>query len=226
MSTLSLIYLLLFLVCVPLLAIRSHRAILQGHPLPSRAQLFVQIIVMQALLGAFSLQVAREYDIPIFVRFEWRWAALAAAALVLLAMLATIPLRWRKLSEEQRRRLMLTRPRNAREMGAWVVISAAAGISEEISYRGVLFSVLWFFTGSPWTAALVSAAGFAAGHALQGWRAGVLIFLFALAAQGIVWLAGSLYIAMALHFIYDVGAGFVYMRLCRETQPGAAPPAA
>ena len=50
--------------------------------------------------------------------------------------------------------------------------------------------------------------------ALLTWSGGLTLpILFALAAQWIAWLNGSLYAAMLLHFSYDVAAGYVYMRL-------------
>jgi len=210
---LSIVYLTFFLLWVPLLAVRSHRAISAGHPLPSRKQLFLQVVVMQILFAGLSIYVASVFRIPLFPPFAINGKALLVALAVFMPMVATIPLRWRHLKPEQKRRLMHTRPRSLQDMGYWAIISAAAAFSEEITYRGVLFAELWYFTGSPWAAALLSAAAFGFGHAIQGWRAGLIIFFFALAAQSIAWLAGSLYIAMLLHFAYDFAAGFVYMRL-------------
>ena len=213
MSPLSFAYLFIFLLWLPSLAIRSHQVLGKGHAIPSRRRLFIQVMLMQALLAGFSLYVARVYRIPLFPAFELRLTAVGVALLVLVPMLATIPMRWRVMKPEMKRRLMASRPRSWSDMGGWTLISAAAGIGEEISYRGVLFSVLWYYTKSPWAAAIISAAAFGVAHMTQGWRAGVIIFIFALAAQWIAWLNGSLYAAMLLHFSYDVAAGYVYMRL-------------
>lgn len=221
MSPLSAVYLAVFMIWVPLLSVRSHRAISAGHPLPSRRQLFLQVVFLQIVFGTLSIYTARVYGIPLFPPFEFRGLPLLAAAAVLVLMSATIPPRWRTLTPEKKRRLMATRPRSMHDMGSWSVISLLAGVSEEITYRGVLFSMLWYFLGSPWAAGVLSAAAFAAGHALQGWRAALLIFFFALAAQGIAWLAGSLYVVMALHFLYDLAAGFLYMKLSAN-EPAAA----
>jgi membrane protease YdiL (CAAX protease family) len=37
-----------------------------------------------------------------------------------------------------------------------------------------------------------------------------IIFGFALAFQALAWLSGSLYVAMAVHALYDVTAGLAY----------------
>jgi hypothetical protein len=45
--------------------------------------------------------------------------------------------------------------------------------------------------------------------------------------QAVVFFTGTLYIAMAAHALYDVIAGFAYLRLYKQTAPqvGAAAPA-
>lgn len=228
MDPLSAAYLLVFVCWVPFLALRSLRALGQGHPLPSRSRLIAQTIILQFFFGGFSVVVAGEYQIPLFAPFTIPWTAVAAAAIIFAAMLGTVPYRWRAASAEQKRRLMHMRPQSLHDMCWWTVVCAAAAVSEEITYRGVLFAMLWYFTRSAWAAALISAAAFAAGHAVQGWRSALTIFAFAIAAQGLVWLSGSLYIAMLVHFLYDLAAGFVYLYLnCREpfsSAPPSSPP--
>jgi membrane protease YdiL (CAAX protease family) len=234
MGPLALLYLLVFLFWVPSLALRSGRALKHAEAragaraLPSKTGILLQTTIMLVLFALVSVFVARKLEIPLFPHFEWRPSAAGACLVVLLVMLATIPLRWRMTPDDVKRRVMLTRPQSTGDLGPWVMVSLAAGVSEEITYRGVLFSILWFVSGSAWIAAGVSAVAFAVAHATQGWRAALVILAFALAAQGVVWLAGSLYYAMLLHFLYDVLAGLVYLRLGRDvvpstTTPGAAP---
>jgi hypothetical protein len=38
-----------------------------------------------------------------------------------------------------------------------------------------------------------------------------------------LWLAGSLYYAMLLHFVYDFLGGCIYLRLARDLLPEPAP---
>jgi uncharacterized protein len=104
-------------------------------------------------------------------------------------------------------RLIKLGPRGKQDIGWWVAISITAGIGEEFVYRGVLFLLLLNLMGEPWSAALISAAIFAVTHLVQGALGAAVIFIFALAFHGLVFLSGDLYAAMAVHAIYDLLAG-------------------
>src|SRR5262249_2450239 len=56
-------------------------------------------------------------------------------------------------------------------------------------------------------------------HIIQGWRSVAIIVVFALGFHALVWLAGSLYVAMAVHVAYDITAGLSFGRLGRELAP-------
>jgi len=209
MDALALIYYAVFLLWVPLMAVRSHRALQKGAPLPAKSRLYLQIVILLAIFGAFSMYVGSVYRIPLLGTAKWHWPSAAATVAVMAAMLISIPLRWRAAPDTLKRRLMRTRPEATKELGWWLAVCAAAGVFEEITYRGVLFAMLWYNTDSAWAAALISAAAFAVAHAIQGWRAGLAVFLFALAAQAIAFYSGSLHYVIAMHFAYDFLAGLV-----------------
>ncbi|MCI0659883.1 MAG: CPBP family intramembrane metalloprotease, partial [Acidobacteria bacterium] len=118
--------------------------------------------------------------------------------------------RWRRNVENRERKVYLFMPRDSREKSLWVFISAAAGIGEEITYRGVMWVLLARLTGSLWIAALIASSIFAFSHYMQGWISIVAIFGFALGFHAVVWLTGSLIPAMLLHFLYDLMAGMMY----------------
>ena len=82
-----------------------------------------------------------------------------------------------------------------------------------MTYRGVMFILLSRLLGRPLPAALIASAVFGLSHILQGWKNAVIIGIVALAMHGLVIWSGSLYIAMAVHAIYDLVAGFTYGRL-------------
>jgi membrane protease YdiL (CAAX protease family) len=46
-----------------------------------------------------------------------------------------------------------------------------------------------------------------------------IITIFGLGFQGLVWLTGSLYVAMLVHVAYDITAGLMYGKLGRELGP-------
>jgi membrane protease YdiL (CAAX protease family) len=104
-------------------------------------------------------------------------------------------------------------PRTPRERWLWGGVSLAAGFGEEVTYRGVMFILLSRLLGGPLPAAIIASAVFGFSHILQGWKNAVIIGIVALAMHGLVIWSGSLYIAMAVHGIYDLVAGFTYGRL-------------
>src|SRR6185436_18860320 len=98
----------------------------------------------------------------------------------------------------------------------WIAVSLLAGIGEEITWRGVQTGLLAAATGSYGVATILSALSFGGAHMIQGWRSASVIVVFALGFQALVWLTGSLYVAMAVHVVYDITAGIAYGRLGRE----------
>jgi len=97
--------------------------------------------------------------------------------------------------------------------------SLTAGFCEEFLYRGYF---VWVF--SPWLgwrgAAAFSLAFFAIGHLYQGWngvlRTGMAGAFFTL----VVALFGSLWPAIALHALIDLGAGMMAWLALREGSAG------
>jgi len=97
-------------------------------------------------------------------------------------------------------------PHTRTELYRFGGVSLTAGFSEEFLYRGYF---LWAF--SPWLgwwgAAALSLPFFAVGHLYQGWngvlRTGIVGALY----TGVVALLGSLWPAIALHALVDLGSG-------------------
>ena len=100
-------------------------------------------------------------------------------------------------------------------MGWWVAVSVGAGLTEEITYRGVLFQLWSRLTPIPLAVGLCALV-FALVHFHSGARSMAIIFVMALVFHAIVWWTGSLYTAIAVHAIYDLAAGIIFMRLMRS----------
>jgi membrane protease YdiL (CAAX protease family) len=106
-------------------------------------------------------------------------------------------------------------PHTRTELRWWGGVSLTAGFSEEFLYRGYF---VWVF--SPWLgwwgAASLSLLFFAIGHAYQGWngvlRTGVVGAIITL----IVAMSGSLWPAIALHALLDLGQGMMAWLALRE----------
>ena len=202
-------HVLFFGVFIPYAAVRSSRAI-ATRPLPPKVKYLISQILTLLFLLVISVLVGREEWITLFPRRmpEPQFAALGAAVLVALVTLMR-PL-WRKRVEERSRKVWLFMPRTSQERWLWIGCSLAAGISEEVTYRGVMFGLLWRLTDSAAAAALIAASVFSISHYLQGWKSVSIIFGMALVFQGLAWFTGSLYVVMAVHALYDIAAGLGY----------------
>ncbi len=208
-------HLAFFGVFLPYVAVRSRRR-LEEHGYPPRKAFFVSVILQQAIFATISLIVAYLEWIPLFpLRLPTPQGVLLAGLFLAGSIVAMRPL-WRDAVARREPRVQLSMPSDAAERRLWVGVSVAAGIGEEISYRGVMYTLLLRLAGDPLTAALGAAAVFGASHIVQGWKAVGITAVFALAAQALALYSGSLYLAMAWHVGYDVVAGFTYGRLGRD----------
>lgn len=212
-------FLFFFGLFMPYVAIKSAIALRRAKSLPDRSNLIARILVMEAIFALLAIWVARHTDIELFNRGTLPPKAVLLGAAILIIALATLPLRWRMISEDQRRLLMLARPREPRDLTWWFAISLAAAIAEELVYRGVLTALLLPYTRNWWLAISIAVLIFAVSHANQGWPSAILIVPMAFCLHLLVWFTGALLVGMAVHFAYDFAAGIIYLRLGRELQP-------
>jgi uncharacterized protein len=108
-------------------------------------------------------------------------------------------------------------PHTRSEFGWWLAVSLSAGFCEEFVFRGYLIWVFQPLLGL-WGAAAFSVVVFAAAHAYQGAKGilatGVVGSLFTL----VVLISGSLFPAIALHVLTDIGTGLVAWLALRKAQ--------
>jgi membrane protease YdiL (CAAX protease family) len=191
--------------------------------LPPRPAFFVSVILQQVLFATLSLVVAWREEIPLFPPAFPRPLVLAATLVLFLSAWLGMQPFWRKAVQQHERRVHLTSPRTPLERRLWVGLSFAAGIGEELTYRGVLFVLLVRLTGSVALGALLAALVFGLGHVVQGGRAVFVTAGFGLVVQALTLWSGSLYAAMAIHVLYDIVAGFAYGRYAQELGYEEAP---
>lgn len=211
-------HLVSFGVLVPILAYRQRRRnVAAGRPTGPRIRHYRGGVLTLLLFGAFSIVVANQQKLALWAWPARRpWLSLLAAVGTYVVMVTAMRPRWRAAVERRTPHLYYFMPGTPVERLWWVAISVLAGISEEITWRGVQPPLVACLTGSPAVGVAVTAVSFGAAHAVQGRRSAAVIVLFALAFQSLVWLSGSLFPAMAVHAAYDITAGLVYGRLGRE----------
>lgn len=181
----------------------------------ARGKLVRQALLMQGILIFLSGFVAMDTEIDVFWPGTLHAKAVTRAFGIIVLMLMSIPLRWKFLSDERKRRVLHTVPQQPRELGLWLVVSMGAGVAEELTYRGVMFALLFRLIGAWWPAALICAVVFAVGHSNWGLTSATIVGLFSLGMQWLVLVTGSLYLAMAVHGVYDFLAGIVYLNLAK-----------
>jgi len=100
-------------------------------------------------------------------------------------------------------------PRTGPEKVVFAFLSLAAGVGEEIAFRGFAVPGLLLLTGSAWGGALASSLAFGVLHGYQGWlgvlRTGIMGFVLA----AVFLLSGSLWPAILAHAILDLFSGLV-----------------
>jgi membrane protease YdiL (CAAX protease family) len=226
MSFLAAYYVAFMGVLLPALCVRSYFRLKAGARFPPKRALHRQTVIMHALMFLFAWYVWRSFDQPVFPHYTFQWTHAAAGLAILVILPCVMYPTWKANAAQNRERVYRTRPQSPEEMPAWILISLTAGFAEEIAYRGVLFGVLMYWIGNWWAAALLSAVAFALGHAIQGWKGILIIFVMSVIFQWLVRFSGTLYVAIVVHAVYDMIAGYCYMRLYKQTAPQVSATAA
>jgi uncharacterized protein len=108
-------------------------------------------------------------------------------------------------------------PRTRSELGWWIALSLSAGFCEEFIFRGYLLWVFQLGLGL-WAAAAFSVVVFAVAHAYQGIKGilatGIVGGLFTV----VVVICGSLWPAIVLHALVDIGQGLIAWLALRPAQ--------
>jgi len=189
---------------------------LERQPLPGRPRHFVAVIIQLLLFLLISVSVAYAEGIDLLIAPGRLALSSGLAALLLVGGVVLMAPKWRQGVEQRERKLHLFMPRTPGERRLWVTLAVAAGISEEVTYRGVMYAVLAGVTGSGVAAALIASVIFGVSHSVQGWKSAGVITIIALLLHGLVALSGTLLLAIAIHALYDAVAGLAYGRMGEE----------
>jgi membrane protease YdiL (CAAX protease family) len=225
-GTASLVFLGYLLLFLPWAALRSARRLRAGGQvvLPPRTRLWSATLIQQGMLLVLAWFTARSYgDQPLRApaALEARHLLAALGALALYFGLRAVA---RALhSEEERQRLVVFQiaPRTTPEWALWIAVVLVASVAEELAYRGVAMSILWYALGTPWPGVFLSATAFALAHAVQGGKSALVIFAMALVMHGLVFFTQTLWLAIAVHALYDFVAGGLIAREARRREDAA-----
>lgn len=214
---------LITLVLMPIMGIASYIHIRRGKPLAPKPRRYRNMIVLQLFLLTVTVAGARDSNISLLGRFPGPLAwSLAAGYMTFF----TFRLRaaWTKLGPGRRENARRLLPDHPSLMRMWVVISALAGVTEECAYRGLTYRILTANHGSVALALFLCIGCFGIAHMTQGWRGLLGTSLVAALMHGIVFLTASLYLAIAIHAVYDLIVGIIAMPILHQDSLQASAP--
>ncbi len=174
-------------------------------------------------LGVLAIVLALAFGLKPWQALDFGPSAWLLAVLATLPMAAMLPLlarsRWAWVEELRRFMRTVVVPLFASlPNGALLLVALAAGVGEELLFRGVLQAGLSGWLG-PLPGLLLASLAFALVHAVS--RAYFLLSLLAGLYLGLIFLwTGNLLVVILVHFLYDWVALHWWVR-----GPGAGPPA-
>jgi membrane protease YdiL (CAAX protease family) len=213
LSFLGSMYLALLLELLPGLAVAQLPLAYQEAPLP-RIPVYLSSAIVILFVGALGLGVGRVelgFEFMGLGSSPWvdvvAWAAgLSAVSVALMGIFLALR---RAMGIRETPLLVLLLPETPSEKAVFALLSVAAGVGEEVAYRGFLVPALILVFGNPWVAALVSSVVFGLLHTYQGWlgvvRTSVLGMVFAASFLS----TGLLWPAIIAHAMLDLLAGLV-----------------
>ncbi len=206
-------YLAFLLELLPALALAQLPLVDDEEPLP-RIPVYLSSAVLILLIGGMGLGVgAGAFGLEAMGLRSMDWPSLGlwtlgltAAAMALLGLFLLLRRAFGASESSLLRELL---PNTGAEKGVFVLLSLAAGLGEEIAYRGFLIPALAGIIGWSWGAAVLSSVLFGLLHGYQGW-----LGIFRTAALGFVLAAsfiitGVLWPAIIAHAILDMIAGIL-----------------
>lgn len=139
---------------------------------------------------------------------EWPgWTDLLMGVIACALMVAIDLAYSRRCFDRRAPHMYVATPQTPVERRGWVGQSAAAGVTEELTWRGVQPEMIAQLTGSLWPAVILCAATFGIGHIRQGKPFVAIAALFALIFHALAWLTGGLYVPMLVHVAINVIVG-------------------
>lgn len=233
-------HVLAIIICVlaPVMAFSSRSVVIEDVELDSEDK--IRLYHSNALLlSVFALVVITIWRLPARalsgLGFDWpQWSTLLAILLFSVFLFYALDIffqyglrRWREKTLRERNSTFTFVPADSTELFHFVFLALAAGIGEEIIFRGFLIHYLIFWTGNSFsgiiTACLLASALFAFLHGYQGYKSMVKIFILALLFSAIFILSQSLLLVMLIHAIIDLLSGWFGIYVLRNLKEEDSP---
>ncbi|MBI4750192.1 MAG: CPBP family intramembrane metalloprotease [Acidobacteria bacterium] len=179
----------------------------------SRVGSYISSIIILLVLLALSVGTAWSHGLELIPIHIFTLRALVAFVILLSSVLTLLRIFLPVAVREPVLRYII--PTTKAEFVWFSALSLLAGLAEEIAFRGVLTSLLQQSWDSYWLATLVSALMFGLAHLLQGVRGVVVAACFGLVNQLVTGWTGSLLVAIVVHALYDIIAGYWLARYLR-----------
>lgn len=201
-------HLLFFGVFIPLTLFRARPSVTKATKVPvDRTPQLRGMVASLGLYALLSLIAAHLERIELFTRGLPALRSIAAGVGLLGVVIVYVRRQWRVQDDILAPFRHLYVSDTARERAWWVVVSVLAGVGEEITWRGVQTVVVHSLVGNYALAVLISSVMFGAMHSDRGWRNAVFVGVLGLGLGGLVWLSGSLYVAMVVHVACNLTIG-------------------
>jgi membrane protease YdiL (CAAX protease family) len=216
MGAVAWVFLVVICVLLPLSALRMHRRLAAGTLQITRTRIYVSAIGTHATFLLMVWAVTRTERLNLLPPYHFRPLHVVIGLIALAIGLVPVLERFNLSDAIARERTRLIAPRASREFGVFYLLSITAGVAEELTYRGLLFTLLaalvigWLPATGAWTfAAVISSLVFGIVHMFQGWKSAGVAALMGLREQLVVGLTGTLVVAIVVHALHDVVAGTV-----------------
>lgn len=193
------------------------------EPIPGE-QLAVVTVIFEGvlLLAAIGLGHVLGVDPLKDVALLWQdiFFGLVGGIALTAAIVVLIDVPWRLMDGIRRDADILVRRLKTLGVAQIAVISIAAGVAEEVFFRGLLQV---YFSGlfGPWSGLLLASALFGLVHFVSVSYV-VYVFLFGLVIGGLYWWTGDLTGPVVGHAVYDFGALYwaIHIRKYQAQPPG------
>jgi membrane protease YdiL (CAAX protease family) len=201
-----------FYVLLPALAL-AQLPLLPHQPIDRRQIYFGSFVTIIGVgVVGFALLLRGRGEMPLLPTIPGGTGVIAWTAGLTAAGLAVIGLSLlmdRGAADERTKFLLRLLPRTGPERGMFALLSVAAGVGEEIAYRGYALWALQLLGVSSLSAAVLSSIAFGLLHVYQGPIGIIRTTLVGFVFAGGVLLSGGLIAAMSAHALVDLVAGLL-----------------